>query len=78
MVRFNEDREHADNAMLAVPRERTPACESRAAAARVGEETILPGQLNLSGSDVLFGFASAIAFTGLLLWILLRLWLFEE
>ena len=77
MVRVNEVQEQADSAMLAVPREGTPAWESRAAEARVAQETNLTRELNLSGSDVLFGFASTIAITGLLFWALLRLWLFE-
>ena len=77
MVRVNEVRQQADSAMLAVPREGTPAWEWRAVAARVEQEANLPRELNLSGSDVLFGFASAIAITGLVFWALLRLWLFE-
>jgi len=78
MVRVKEARDGAENAMLAVPREGTLFWVSRVAAARVGQKAMLPRQLNLSGSDVLFGFASAIAFTGLLLWALLKLWLFGQ
>ena len=75
MVRFKEALECAENTMLTVPRESTLVSESRVAAARVAQKAMLPRELNLSGSDVLFGFASAIAFTGLLLWALLKLWL---
>ena len=78
MVHVKEAREGAENAMLAVPREGTLVCESRVAAARVEQKAMLPRELSLSGSGVLFGFASAIAFTGLLLWALLKLWLFGQ
>ena len=37
----------------------------------------LPAEINLSGSEILVGFASAICLTGLVLWALLKLWLFE-
>ena len=37
----------------------------------------LPPEINLSGSELLVGFASAICLTGLVLWALLKLWLFE-
>ena len=37
----------------------------------------LPSEINLSGSELLVGFASAICLTGLVLWALLKLWLFE-
>ena len=78
MVSVKQAREGAENAMLIVPREGTLVCESRVAAARVAQKAMLPRELNLSASDVLFGFASAIAFTGLLLWALLKLWLFGQ
>jgi len=78
MVRVKEAREGAENAMLTVPREGTLFWESRVAAARVEQKAMFPRELNLSGSGVLFGFASAIAFTGLLLWALLKLWLFGQ
>jgi hypothetical protein len=39
--------------------------------------TALPPGINLSGSELLVGFASAICLTGLVLWALLKLWLFE-
>jgi hypothetical protein len=39
--------------------------------------TALPPEINLSGSELLVGFASAICLTGLVLWALLKLWLFE-
>jgi len=39
--------------------------------------TALPPVINLSGSELLVGFASAICLTGLVLWALLKLWLFE-
>ena len=39
--------------------------------------TALPPEINHSGSEILVGFASAICLTGLVLWTLLRLWLFE-
>ena len=78
MVRVQEAREGPKNAMLTVPREGTLLWESRAAAARVVQKAMLPRELNLSGLDVLFGFASATAFTGLLLWALLKLWLFGQ
>jgi len=41
------------------------------------EGTALPPAINLSGSELLVGFASAICLTGLVLWALLKLWLFE-
>lgn len=78
MVRVKEARDGAENAMLAVPREGTLVWESRVAAARVEQKTMLPRELSLSGSDVLFGFVSAIVFTGLFLWALLKLWLFGQ
>jgi hypothetical protein len=78
MVRVKEAREGAENSMLTVTREGTLVCESRVTAARVEQKAMLPRELNLSGSGVLFGFASAITFTGLLLWALLKLWLFEQ
>ena len=78
MVRGKEAREGAENAMLTVPREGNLVWDSRVAATRVGQKAMLPRELNLSCSDVLFGFASAIAFTGLLLWALLKLWLFGQ
>ena len=78
MVRVKEVREGAENAMLTVPLEGTLVWESRVAAARVEQKAMLPRQLNLSGSDVLFGFACAIAFTGLLLWAVVKLWLFGQ
>jgi hypothetical protein len=78
MVRVKEAREGAENAMLAVSREGTLVWNSRVAAARVEQKAMLRRELDLSGSDVLFGFASAIAFTGLLLWALLKLWLFDQ
>ena len=77
MVGVKEAREGAENAMLTVPREGTLVWDSRVAAARVEQKAMLRRELNLSGSDVLFGFVSAIAITGLLFWALLRLWLFE-
>ena len=78
MVRVKEVQEGAENGMLTVPREGTLVWESRVAAARVEQKAMLPRQLNLSGSDILFGFASAIVFTDLLLWALLKLWLFGQ
>ena len=78
MVRVKEAREGPENAMLTVPREGTLVWESRVAAARAAQKAMLPRELNLSGSGVLFGFASAIAFTGLLLWALVKLWLFGQ
>jgi hypothetical protein len=39
--------------------------------------TALPAEINLSGSELLVGFASAICLMGLVLWALLKLWLFE-
>ena len=78
MVGVKEAPEGPENAMLTVLREDTLLRESRVAVARVEQKAMLPRQLNLSGSDVLFGFASATAFTGLLLWALLKLWLFGQ
>ena len=78
MIYVKEAREGAENAMLTVPPEGTLVWESRIAAARVEQKAMLPRELNLSGSDVLFGFASAVAFTGLFLWALLKLWLFGQ
>ena len=78
MVRLKEAPEGPENAILTVPRESTLVWESRVAAARIEQKAMLPRELNLSGSDVLFGFSSAIAFTGLLLWALLKLWLFGQ
>ena len=78
MVRVNEAREGAENAIVTVRPEGTLIWESRVAAAHVEQKAMLPRELNLSGSDVLFGFASAIAFTGLLLWALFKLWLFGQ
>jgi hypothetical protein len=40
------------------------------------QEVALPHELSLSGSDILLGLASALAFAGLSLWTLLKLWLF--
>lgn len=37
-----------------------------------------PGELTLSGSQVLLGSISALCTVGLLLWVLIRLWLFEQ
>jgi len=39
--------------------------------------TALPPEINLSGSKLLVGFASAICLIALVLWALLKLWLFE-
>jgi hypothetical protein len=39
--------------------------------------TALPPEINLSGSELLVGFASAICLIALVLWALLKLWLFE-
>jgi hypothetical protein len=78
MVGVKEAREGAENTMPTVPRGGTLVWASRVTAARVEQKAMLPRELNLSGSDVLFGFASAIAFTGLLLWALLKLWLFGQ
>ena len=39
--------------------------------------TALTPEINLSGSELLVGFASAICLTGLVLWALLKLWLCE-
>ncbi len=36
-----------------------------------------PGELNLSGSQVLVGCVSALCTAGVLLWALINLWLFE-
>lgn len=36
-----------------------------------------PGELNLSGSQVLVGCVSALGTVGLLLWTLIKFWLFE-
>ncbi len=35
-------------------------------------------EINLSGSQLLTGFATALCFMGVLLWALLKLWLFEQ
>lgn len=78
MVRVKEAREGPENAMPTVPLEGTLVWESRVAASRAAQKAMLPRELNLSGSGVLFGFASAIAFTGLLLWALVKLWLFGQ
>jgi hypothetical protein len=78
MVRVKEAREGPENAMPTVPLEGTLVWESRVAAARAAQKAMLPRELNLSGSGLLFGFASAIAFTGLLLWALVKLWLFGQ
>jgi hypothetical protein len=37
-----------------------------------------PYEVNLSGTQVLVGFISALSTVGLLLWALLKLWLFEH
>lgn len=37
-----------------------------------------PGELNLSGSQVLVGFVSALCTVGMLLWGLINLWLLEQ
>lgn len=78
MVRVKEAREGPENAMPTVPLEGTLVWESRVAAARIEQKAMFPRELILSGSDVLFGFAFAIVFTGLLLWALFKLWLFGQ
>ena len=46
---------------------------------RKGEDLPLPGiGVDLSGSQVLVGFASALCLTGVLIWAVLKLWLFER
>ena len=42
-----------------------------------GPGLALPPEINLSGSKILVDFTSAICLTGLVLWALLKLWLFE-
>ena len=49
----------------------------KAVTPQLEQGTALPPEINLSGSELLVGFASAICLTGLLLWALLKLWLFE-
>ena len=73
MVRVNDVREGVDETNSPVARR---VCDPHALAARTGQESSLTHELSLSGSDILSGFASALAFTGLLLWTLLKLWLF--
>jgi len=46
-------------------------------ASHLEQGTALPPEISLSGSELLVGFASAICLTGLVLWALLKLWLFE-
>ena len=44
----------------------------------VAMPNIARGEINISGSQLLVGFTSALSLTGLLLWAFLRLWLFER
>jgi len=73
MVRVNDVREGVDETNSPVARR---VCDPNAVAARTEQESTLTHELSLTGSDILLGLASALAFTGLLLWTLLKLWLF--
>jgi len=73
MVRVNDVREGVDETNSPTARR---VCDPNAVAARTEQESTLTHELSLSGSDILLGLASALAFTGLLLWTLLKLWLF--
>jgi hypothetical protein len=42
------------------------------------EAAISPIEINLSGSQMLVGLAAGLCFVGLLLWAILRLWLFDQ
>jgi len=37
-----------------------------------------PFEINLSGVQILAGFASGFSFTAIVLWTLIKLWLFEQ
>jgi hypothetical protein len=75
MARATEVRENLGEIKCAVAREGTTARRPQLVPARKGRKTALLHELNFSGSDLLLGFAAAVAFTGLVLWALLKLWL---
>ncbi len=53
--------------------------QPKPAAARLDQDAAVARfEINLSGSQLLAGFATALCFMGVLLWAVLKLWLFEQ
>jgi hypothetical protein len=52
---------------------------SKPASARLDQNAAMaPFEINLSGAQILAGFASALSFVAIVFWALLKLWLFEQ
>jgi hypothetical protein len=51
----------------------------RPASARLDQKAAMaPFEINLSGAQILAGFASALSFLAIVFWALIKLWLFEQ
>jgi hypothetical protein len=51
----------------------------KAAFARLDQNAAgAPLEINLSGAQILAGFAGALSFVAIMMWTLIRLWLFEQ
>jgi hypothetical protein len=49
------------------------------AAVRLDQNAATPAfEISLSGAQILAGFASALSFVAIVLWALIKLWLFEQ
>lgn len=78
MVHFEEISKSCDHPRLALPVLETPQLPPKAkvrAADLVRSQR--PSELRPSGSQLLAGFTSAFGAVSLLLWAILKLWLFE-
>jgi hypothetical protein len=64
--------------VLGTPEYRPRLRVSNSGMSRAAVATALPrGGLNLSGSQVFVGLASALCMIGVMLWVVIQLWLFE-
>ena len=52
--------------------------QPKPAATRPDQEAVARFEISLSGSQLLAGFATALCFVSILLWAVLKLWLFEQ
>ncbi len=62
-----------------VPAQEGRKVRPKPASARLDQNAaVAPFEINLSGAQILAGFASALSFVAIVLWTLIKLWLFEQ
>jgi hypothetical protein len=79
MIAPSEVREGADQIGFPLAAYEGTKVQLKPAATRPDQDAAVARfEINLSGSQLLPGFATALCFVGVLLWAFLQLWLFEH